>query len=569
MPASPDPGSAPGKILSRADLLRRRAAARAAGQKVVHCHGCFDIVHPGHIRHLRYAKALGGAGGILLVSITGDAEIKKGTGRPLIPEELRAESLAALDCVDWVFVEPRPTAADLLAEIHPDVYVKGKEYELNSDPRFQAERTAVESGGGRVVFSSGDVVFSSTALISALEHSVDPFQARLDQLLDREDIQGAALFGLISAFRGQRVLVVGETILDTYILCDRPEVAGESPVMTLRPIERRHYDGGAAVIARHLAAMGASPVLVTALPPGEQGEALRTRLAADGIQVRSFPVDRPLSEKQRFLVGAQKVVKLDLLEPLILDAQQQDHLVDLAAESAQGGGGCQAAIIADFGQGLFSQAVLGRICRALRRRVGILTGDVSGRRSNLRSMYAMDLLCPSESELRQSFGLFDRGLATIAWQLLDETKTRAAMVTLGAEGLIAFDRLGPTPRATTFAALGEGRAPPPPHDDEPDAFRSRVRAEHIPSLTPYAIDALGCGDSLLAAATLALAAGGSLVAAGYIGSVAAAVQAQRIGNIPISATDLRQGIVKTHSDHMTFAPAEVVSAKPSPIARAI
>jgi bifunctional ADP-heptose synthase (sugar kinase/adenylyltransferase) len=298
--------------------------------------------------------------------------------------------------------------------------------------------------------------------------------------------------------------------------------------------------------------MGASPTLVTALPKTGQGEEIRRRLTAEGVQVQPLTVDRPVCEKQRFLVGAQKVMKLDLLEPLILDATQQDALVDLAGNAAQTSG-CQAAIIADFGQGLFSQAVLGRVCRALRRRVGILTGDVSGRRSNLRSMYAMDLLCPSESELRTAFGLYDKGLPTVAWQLLDETRTKAALVTLGPEGLIAFDRL------------------PGSETEDGNPFKSRVRGEHIPSLTPYAIDALGCGDSLLSAATLALSAGGSLVAAAFLGSVAAAVQAQRIGNIPISATDLRQGIVKTHSAHMTFAPAEVVSAKSSavPVARAI
>src|SRR5215217_170145 len=121
------------KLCTLESLVSHRTAARATGKKVVHCHGCFDIVHPGHIRHLRYARAMGD---LLLVTITGDAEIKKGTGRPLIPEELRAENLAALDCVDWVYVESRPTAADLLAEVHPDVYVKGREYELNNDPRF-------------------------------------------------------------------------------------------------------------------------------------------------------------------------------------------------------------------------------------------------------------------------------------------------------------------------------------------------------------------------------------------------------------------------------------------------
>src|SRR5690606_26066245 len=190
------PAGAPGaptKILSHADLLARRAAARAAGRRVVHCHGCFDIVHPGHIRHLRYARQLGD---ILLVSLTGDEEIRKGTGRPLIPEELRAENLAALDCVDWVYIEPAPTARELLGKVRPDVYVKGREYEHNQDPRFAAERAAVEAHGGRVVFSSGDVVFSSTALIAALENSADPYHARLSRLLGEPELDGPRLTGL-------------------------------------------------------------------------------------------------------------------------------------------------------------------------------------------------------------------------------------------------------------------------------------------------------------------------------------------------------------------------------------
>ena len=108
---------------------------RSEGKRLIQCHGCFDIVHPGHIRHLRQARSLGDA---LLVSITGDEEMRKGTGRPLIPQELRAENLAALDCVDFVYIEPRPTALELLREVRPDIYVKGREYENNNDPRFQA-----------------------------------------------------------------------------------------------------------------------------------------------------------------------------------------------------------------------------------------------------------------------------------------------------------------------------------------------------------------------------------------------------------------------------------------------
>ncbi len=531
---------APVKILSHAELLVQRAAARATGRKVVHCHGCFDIVHPGHIRHLRHAKA---QGDLLLVTLTGDEEVKKGTGRPLIPEELRAENLAALDFVDWVYIEQRPTAAELLGEVKPDIYVKGREYELNADPRFQAERRAVEDGGGRVVFSSGDIVFSSTALIAALEQSVDPFQSRLAQLLETAELQGPSLFNLISAFRSRRMLVVGQTILDTYVLCDRPEVAGESPIMTLRPIERRHYDGGAAIIARHLAALGARPVLVTPMPRTEQGEAVRQRLVAEGVEVRPFVVDRALSEKQRFLVGAQKVMKLDLLEPLVLDAAQQDRFLGLLKDTAADSS-CHGAIVADFAQGLFTPGLLARTCAILRPNVEVLAGDVSGRRSSLRSMHRMDLLCPSESELRESYGVFDRGLPTVTWQLLEDTRTKAVIVTMGPEGLIAFDRR-------------------PGAQDMSDSYASRLKAEHVPALAPFAIDPLGCGDSLISAATLALSCGGSLLAASFLGSAAAAVQAQRIGNIPISNTDLRQAIVRIHSAHMAFAPAEVVNSRSS------
>ncbi len=534
-----DPSSQ--KMLTKDRLLALRAAARAAGRRVVQCHGCFDIVHPGHIRHLRHAKS---QGDILLVSITGDSLISKGTGRPLIPQELRAENLAALDFVDWVYVEPRPTAADLLAEVKPDVYVKGREYETNSDPRFRAERDIVERAGGRVVFSSGEVVFSSTALIAAMEQSADPFHKRLSQLTREPDLQPAALGNLVSAFAGLRVLVVGETILDTYVMCDRPEVAGESPIMTLRPLERRQYDGGAAIIARHLAAMGARPVLVTALPKDEDGEALRRRMLAQGIELRAIPVSAPIPEKQRFLVGAQKVMKLDLVEPTVLDAAQQQRLVDIAQDGAVDAG-CHAAIIADFGLGMMTPTVLAALCKGLRPRVGVLSGDVSGRRSNLRSMRGMDLVCPSEAELRDSQRLYGEGLSLVAWNLLKETNTRSAIVTMGADGLIAFDR------------LAEGDE----HGAAAGAWQTRLSAEHVPALCPLAVDPLGCGDSLLAAATLALAAGGSILQGAFLGACAAGSQVQRLGNIPISTTDLRQMVSRVHAAHLVYAPSELIETR--------
>ena len=266
--------------------------------------------------------------------------------------------------------------------------------------------------------------------------------ARLRQLFDRPELQPDRIDVVVQSFRNRRVLVIGETLADTYVMCDKPDVAGEGPVMTLRPIEYRHFDGGAAIIARHLAAMGARPILLTALPRSPNAEALRQRLALEGITTRWIDVDRPVIEKQRFMVGTSKIMKLDLGEPITLDAAGRRRLVEMAGVAAAE---CDAAIITDYGLGLLTSATLRNLCRTLRPRVRLMVGDVSGRRSDLLAMAEMDLLCPSELELRAALHNYDEGLSAVAWRMLSETRSKAALVTLGEQGLIAL-LLGPRKR---------------------------------------------------------------------------------------------------------------------------
>lgn len=504
------------KILTRDRLALLREQARQQERVVVQCHGCFDIVHPGHIRHLQHAAK---QGDLLLVSITADAVMNKGDGRPLFPQDLRAENLAALDCVDWVYVNPDPTAESLLELTRPDVYIKGREYEGNDDPRFRAERDTVERHGGRIIFSSGDVVFSSTALIAAMERRENPFQARLRQLVESKGMTAPRLEGLVDAFSGRRVAVFGETIIDTYVICDRPDIAGEAPVISLRPLEQTSYDGGAAIIARHLAALGARPTLVTALPTSTQASALCERLQSEGVDVRWIDSDGPMLEKQRFLVGSQKVMKLDLVRPIVCDAASRNDMRGLAAELAEE---CEGAILADFGHGLLSPRTLAELQETLRPKVRVMAGDVSGRRSGLMAMHRMDLLCPTEAELRDAVHDYSDSLNAVVWKLMTLTKAQNVLVTMGPDGLIAFDRL--------------------PGADKMRGWDSRVRGEHVPAMTTHALDQLGCGDALLATATLALIAGGSVTDAGFLGSLAASHQAGRIGNVVVSAADLRAGL---------------------------
>ena len=515
------------KIVQLDDLLTKRRQCGTMGLKIVHCHGCFDIVHPGHIRHLRQARA---QGDLLLVSITSDETFSKRGGKPLIPEHLRAENLAELDCVDLVLIDRHDTASELLTRVKPDVFVKGKEYETNSDPRFAHERRIVEAAGGRVVFTSGDVVFSSTALIGSLERAIDPFHTRISRLAADERLSRTNLQRTIDGFRNKRVLVIGESILDTYIHCDQPEVAAESPVMTLRPVGRTMYDGGAAVIARHLRHLGAQVSLLTGLPPSASGEAMHRRLTADAIEVESVSLSGELAEKQRFLVGQQKMMKLNVLSPIVLDAAAQDRILESACEIATGG--LDAVIIADFGNGLLSAPLITRLCRALREKTGVLAGDISGRRGNLAAFVNADLLTPGEQEARDALRCYGAGLSALAWHLLSATSSRGAMIKLGPEGCVACTRTPIADAGNASPAMAAGGV----GDD--GEFQSRITTEHVPALGAMPLDPLGCGDAMLAAATLALASAGDMLTAAVVGSLAAAVHAGRLGNPALASGDL-------------------------------
>lgn len=492
------------KLVSLEALLALREKARREGLTLVHCHGCFDIVHPGHIHHLQFARSMGD---LLVVSVSADSHVNKGVDRPLIPDELRAQSLAALECVDAVYVNPTPTAVELLGALKPDVYVKGREYEQNCDPRFLAEKDAVVANGGRVVFSSGDVVYSSTALIGTLARPERFYDEKVVRLRDQYGLSTPNLSALLHRARGRRVVVIGDYILDRYHFCDATGVAGEGPMLSLRPMQEHDYDGGAGIVALHLAAMGARPTLISALADDEVSAQIRMRLEAGGVDAQCHRGRAQVVCKHRYIVDHTKLFKVDDGSATPADSQLEGLI---AAKILTACDGADAAVITDFGYGMIGAGLLERILPEMRKRVPVIAGDVSGRRSHLLNFKDVDLLCPTEREVREAQHDFASGLGAVVWQMLATTKARRAIVTLGKQGLVTFD--------------GSERPLPP-----------RLKSEYLPALCPHAIDPLGCGDALLAAATLALSAGGSLQAAALLGSVAAAVEAQELGNVPVTA----------------------------------
>ena len=152
------------KILSLDDLSEIVREKKYQGKVIVHCHGCFDLIHPGHIKYFQAAKKMGD---ILIVTVTPDLFVDKGPDRPVFHQQLRAESIAALECVDFVSLNKWKTAEETLRLLRPDFYVKGQEFENLEDKtgKIQGEHSVVEEIGAEMRFTH-EVVFSSTAMLN-------------------------------------------------------------------------------------------------------------------------------------------------------------------------------------------------------------------------------------------------------------------------------------------------------------------------------------------------------------------------------------------------------------------
>lgn len=151
-------------MLSNADLAEQARRWRSAGEKIILTNGCFDLLHVGHIRYFRAAKALGGK---VIVAVNSDSSVRtlKGEGRPRIPEQERAEILAGLQDVDAVTIFDAPDVRELIRLLRPDIHAKGTDYTEESVP----ERDLVIACGGRVAIVGDPKDHSTTELLRRAE----------------------------------------------------------------------------------------------------------------------------------------------------------------------------------------------------------------------------------------------------------------------------------------------------------------------------------------------------------------------------------------------------------------
>jgi len=477
---------------------------RPRARTVIMCHGVFDIVHPGHVRHLIYAKS---KGDVLVVSVTADEHIAKGNVRPYVPETLRAINLAAFEMVDYVIIDRDPTPLANLRQIQPDYYAKGYEYVAGSlHPKTQEELRVLESYGGEVLFTPGDIVYSSSRLID--QSPPDIASDKLLVLMKGEGLTFDDLRDAAVKLSGIRVHVVGDTIVDSYTQCSMIGGVAKTPTMSVRFESKQDFTGGAAVVAKHLRAAGGDVVFSTVLGDDTLKNQVLEDLAAHGI--RCLPIvdpTRPTTSKNAIVVAGYRLLKIDTLDNRSVSEKVLKQLTLQVSGTA-----ADAVVYSDFRHGIFDRHTIPDLVAAIPRNAfRAADSQVASRWGNILEFKGFDLITPNEREARFALGDQDSVVRPLGVELFTRARCKTLMLKLGDRGMITF-RDRPPADARSFFSL--------------DSFAER------------AVDPVGAGDALLAYATLAMVATGNEVVAAILGSVAAGIECEVDGNVPVTQADV-------------------------------
>ena len=473
-------------------------------RKTVLVTGNFNVLHPGHIRLLKFAKTCAETliVGVFSDELAGDAVD--------VAQDLRHESVASIDIVDKSFLISS-SLSDFISSERPDVIVKGKEYEGQDNP----EAELIERYGGELIFSSGEIGFSGNQN-SEDGFSIQPTTQRLIRSFsNRHQISTDSLINIVGQFSTLKVCILGDVIIDQYIDCFPLGMSQEEPTLVVSPQETKDFLGGAGIVASHAAQLGASVRFLSIAGHDQTRDFAASELDRFGVDY-SFIVDsaRPTTLKQRFRSHGKSLLRVSTLSQQAIS----DHLQRIIlSEFEQIAEDIDVLVFSDFNYGCLPQPLVDRVIEICKHHQVMISADSqsSSQFGDVSRFKGADLITPTEREARLALQNYDDGLVVLADKLMAKTSAQNILLKLGSDGMIA-----------QLAQKQELM----PHTERLDA------------LNPNPVDVSGAGDSVLITASLALAAGANLWQASLLGSIAAFIQVGRVGNIPITSSEITQVI---------------------------
>jgi rfaE bifunctional protein nucleotidyltransferase chain/domain len=477
------------KIKVLDDLARTVAALRTNGKKIVHCHGVFDLLHIGHIKHLEAARKLGDA---LVVTITPDRFVNKGPHRPAFPERLRAEALASLACVDLVAVNEWPTAVETIQRLRPDFYVKGVVREAGKRDHTDAidkEANAVQAVGGQMVLTDEETFSASTLINRFMDVFTPETKTFLEQFRARHTPE--EIVGCLQAIRKLKVLIIGETIIDEYQFCSVMGKSGKEPVLAALHNRTEQYLGGVLAIANHVSNFCDHVGLLSSLGEVNSCEDFISSRLYKNVTTHFVRVPgAPTIIKRRFL---EEYLAAKLFEVYVMlnDAMSVEIEETFCRELERLAPEYDVVIVADYGHGLLTDRAVRLVVEKARFLAVNTQANAGNKGLNTISKYPRaDYVSIGEPEVRLDTRKASADVRQLTEGLAQKIATKNFVVTQGSAGCLI-------------------------HDRDQGMF-------HVPAFAIRVVDRVGAGDAVLGLTSPCVALGVSPQVLGFIVNVVGA-----------------------------------------------
>lgn len=468
------------KIKTIEELAEIIEKEKKKGRKVALCHGCFDLIHIGHIKHFNAAKRMAD---VLVVTITPDRFINKGPGRPVFNESLRLEFLANVEAVDYVGLNDAPDAVLLIKRLKPDFYVKGDEYKnLKEGGMRVKEKEMVENCGGRFVLTS-EQTFSSSAIINKnfnfLAPDVSNFLKRVREKYTKNEIEK-----FIEKMSALKVLVVGEPIIDEYVYCRTVGTITKFPAISAVFTESSKMLGGAGAVARHIAEFAKS-VEYIGIVGDKDNEKAFIKKELEKARINSHLIVAPgrfSVKKRRFVSGnyptsikfkqaaaddkMYKLFEIAFVENSLIDEKVEEKICSIIKQGIKEN---DLVVLSDFGHGMVTSKIAELISGESKWWALNAQTNSTNYGFNLVTKYqGPNFVCIDELEARLPFGDRYKSRQEIVNNLSERLKCQDIMMSMGREGLLL--------KLSDFY--------------------------YAPALTLNTVDTVGAGDAVLSMASL-------------------------------------------------------------------
>jgi rfaE bifunctional protein kinase chain/domain len=385
--------------------------------KKVFVYGSFNILHPGHIRLLHFAKECGKelVVGVFSNMLAGDDVI--------VDQKTRLEAIKSLTIVDKAFIVDDIFSA--IENIRPNVIVKGREHEKKYNPEIEIAKKI----GCEIIFSSGENFFSSAEIINSKLNSKYSFK-KCDDYLERHKIKVVDLLDIISEMSRLKVCVIGDLIVDEYITSEAIGMSREEPSLVVTPISSQKYVGGAGIVAMHGKGLGANVSYICITGDDLDAQFVQREMQSIDINYRSFiDPNRPTTLKQRYKCEGRSLLRVNHFHQSSISSELQRKIFEQFVQISEQ---LDLIILSDFNYGLLPDELINKIINFANQNNIFIAADCqsSSQVGDISKYKNVSLITPTEYEARVSLRSNSDSLIMISEKLLHNTEAKNLILKL-------------------------------------------------------------------------------------------------------------------------------------------